>query len=352
MKINLKLRRAAQSLPFRQTLKQILGVAKQPLYRRRFNSYHRNALRALNQPRILVIMNGGIGNAVEATPMVQAIRTAQPKSRITLLAPFGDLFDNWCVVNEIVTSIASLADRSFNMTFVTQASRLTEAELRSTLDAGEVVEMQYSGMQFVKPERDYNLSMVRGLGYGGDAPPLYVSMKQPSVEIPQASPKIAIVPGGKPEEKWKHKRWPFYPELAEELLRKYPRLQLTIIGTEDDYFEYPAVHTDRIVDLRGQLTLAETAWLLRHTTLAVGNDCGPMHIADAVQTKALVIFGATCELKNGPLYRAVPVVADVSCRPCQYEDRMLTCQTSRCLTEITIAVMMERIEMMLRSVEI
>ena len=55
------------------------------------------------------------------------------------------------------------------------------------------------------------------------------------------------------------------------------------------------------VDLAGQTSLAELAAVLRRCRLAVANDSGGMHLATAVGTPVVAVFGATDPRRTGPL---------------------------------------------------
>ena len=168
----------------------------------------------------------------------------------------------------------------------------------------------------ISPEREYDLDVVRRLGYSGAVPPLYVSLKAPDSIAPDG-PYVCLCPGGKTLPIWRHKRWPYYPDLIEMLLAKDAGIRIFILGTADDVLEKADVWGERVRDMRGKLTLRQTAWLLKHSAVAIGNDCGPMHIADAVLTPSVVIFGPTCEVKNGPRNRGRVACAEMSSRPCQ-----------------------------------
>ena len=98
----------------------------------------------------------------------------------------------------------------------------------------------------------------------------------------------------------------------------------------------------RVIDLRNRLTLSETAWVLRHSDLAIGNDCGTMHIADAVRTPPIVIFGPTCEVKNGPVNRSVLIRLDLPCAPCQYGEQLSTCDDPVCMNGISPDIVLKQ----------
>jgi len=68
----------------------------------------------------------------------------------------------------------------------------------------------------------------------------------------------------------------------------------------------------------GQLTLRESAALLKHAGLLVTNDSAPLHLATAVSTPILAIFGPTVPAFGyGPI-RAGDRIAEIpmDCRPC------------------------------------
>lgn len=332
--------------PAKAALRRLLVAGKRAFWRRRNVRYARDAARAASGPRVLVAMNEGIGNAVEATPLVQAIRSLWPRAHITLLVVGADLFREWSLVDRVVESDAEIRDRRFDETFVAWRARLPEDLSAARLGRVHHVRCRFRS-HMLKPERESNLDLVRRLGFAGPAPPLHVCQRRPDLELPHAPMRFALVPGSKPDFRWRHKRWPFYAELAEGLLKAYPEAQVCVVGGPDDALEASLPDDDRAFDLRGRLSLSEAAWLLRHTTVAIGNDCGPMHVADAVRTAAIVIFGPTEELKNGPLYRAIPVSADVPCRPCQDTPAIMSCRDPICMTRLAPARILEEVQRLL-----
>ncbi len=315
---------------------------KRVIRRHRLQKYRTCASLPPVESKVLVAMNGGIGNAVYATPLVQAIRMLWRRAHITILPPSGDLFDEWSVIDRIVARAESLEGETFAHTFVTWKAGLPEWTTRCHL--GDVY--RASGMYsnwLLRLEPEQVMRMIRRLGYHGSPPPLYVSMKKPVISIPASAQRFCLAPCGKPSHLWRNKRWPHYRTLAESLLTKYPDSHICVIGGPED--EVPGGFPDasRIIDLRGRLTLRETAWVLKHCDLAIGNDSGPMHIADAVMTTSLALFGPTCPLKNGPVYRGVPLSIDLPCTPCQYDPAVRdACDNPRCMTELTAELVLQK----------
>lgn len=70
-------------------------------------------------------------------------------------------------------------------------------------------------------------------------------------------------------------------------------------------------------NLAGQLSLKELAALIGRARLFVGVDSAPLHIASAVRTPAVALFGPSGEIEWGPW--RIPsrvIVSDHPCRPC------------------------------------
>jgi heptosyltransferase-3 len=90
-----------------------------------------------------------------------------------------------------------------------------------------------------------------------------------------------------------------------------------------------------VADLSGALELRELASLVRHARAFVGVDSAPMHIAAAMQTPVVALFGPSGEVEWGPWRVVHRVVAanEFSCRPCGI-DGCGGGKLSECLTAI------------------
>lgn len=320
---------------------------KYSIYKQKIKK-HRNMRAISKQYKVLIaIKDDGIGNSIEATPLVQAVRMFWPAADIILLAPADDLYNNWCVPDFITSDVEEIKNISFDHTFLPFYATWKTPDWLNTIDHGRIHKPRLMfGIRCLKPEREYNLDPLRKLGYKGPTPPLYVSIKQPDIIDVSQKMRISILPGGKSENRWQNKRWPYYFELSELILKKYPDIEICIIGTAEDTVSEDMLALDQVSDFRGKLTLAETAWVLKSSDIVVGNDCGPMHIADAVGTAGVCIFGPTCELKNSPRNKIVAQSIDCSCRPCQY-DGPITCQEPKCMLKLEPESVMRCIEKLL-----
>lgn len=92
-----------------------------------------------------------------------------------------------------------------------------------------------------------------------------------------------------------------------------------------------------VIDLSGQLSLKELAALTARARLFIGVDSAPMHIAAAMNTPTVAIFGPSGEREWGPWNVACRVVASTNppCRPCG-QDGCEGSKISKCLTELPV----------------
>jgi heptosyltransferase-2 len=127
---------------------------------------------------------------------------------------------------------------------------------------------------------------------------------------------VALAPGSV----WATKRWPGYPALAAALAESRP---IVVVGGPGDgelaREIVAACPPGRALDATGRLPLLASAALIGRAALLVTNDSAPQHLASAMGTPALTIFGPTVpEFGFGPLAPGSRTagVSDLACRPC------------------------------------
>jgi heptosyltransferase-2 len=127
---------------------------------------------------------------------------------------------------------------------------------------------------------------------------------------------VALIPGAKHATK----RWP--GSYWAELVRSFPpRLHLVVLGTKGETpSELTKVLEQRgsYLDLTGKTTLLEMAAILKLSKAVISGDTGPMHLAVAVSTPLVAIFGPTVEEFGFFPFRAKARVLqrNLWCRPC------------------------------------
>ena len=126
---------------------------------------------------------------------------------------------------------------------------------------------------------------------------------------------IGLCPGAR----WRSKRWPL--ESFVDLVRKMNSSDVrfaVIGGMEDRAMGERLGCENRVLDLTGRTTIPEMVEWLRVCSVVITNDTGPMHIAAAVNTPVVALFGPTNPQLTGP-YRARGSVLrhqHLPCVPC------------------------------------
>jgi ADP-heptose:LPS heptosyltransferase len=132
------------------------------------------------------------------------------------------------------------------------------------------------------------------------------------------SPVVAIHPGGRCN---KNKRWSIYKiiKLCDSLASEFGAHILLIGGKADKRSSNYIVHHTKAcaLNLAGTLTLLQSAAVIEKCNLFVGHASGPTHIAAAVGTPVVAIYGADDPQNFGPIGKRVKVVSSsLPCSPC------------------------------------
>lgn len=148
-----------------------------------------------------------------------------------------------------------------------------------------------------------------------------------------------------PTSRWFFKTWPAekFAELILRLGKQGERVVLTAAPTTEERNMIAAIKTHLkapIVDLTGELNLKELAALTARAKAFVGVDSAPMHIAAAMQTPTVALFGPSGEKHWGPWAVKFRVVASTkpehSCRPCG-NDGCGGSKVSDCLMTLSVS---------------
>jgi len=145
-----------------------------------------------------------------------------------------------------------------------------------------------------------------------------------------------------PASRWRFKCWPAAKTaaLVDALARDGERVVLTAAPSEPELELVRAIRaacTTETIDLSGQLTLKQLAALAGRARLFVGVDSAPMHIAAAMGTPVVALFGPSGELEWGPWRVPHRVIASDAhpCRPCG-NDGCGGGKVSECLTTLPV----------------
>jgi heptosyltransferase-2 len=167
----------------------------------------------------------------------------------------------------------------------------------------------------------------------------------------RGEPLLALAPGSV----WGTKRWPYYADLARLLAERDPRLRLVMIGGKPDAALarelVAAVPAGRAIDTTGRLSLLASAELIGRAVALVTNDSAPQHLASAMGTPTVAVFGPTVPgFGFGPLAprRATVGHAALACRPChRHGPRACPLGHWRCMREIGADTIAETLDELL-----
>ncbi len=120
------------------------------------------------------------------------------------------------------------------------------------------------------------------------------------------------------------------------LLAQRPDVRVVLVGTnEDKKAEKEILKKSKasLLSLVGKLNLREVKELISHSSLFVGPDSGPMHIAASTSTPIVALFGPTLPAHFAPWQaNAFMIEKELDCRPCKQRDCIY--EDFRCLRTI------------------
>ena len=136
-----------------------------------------------------------------------------------------------------------------------------------------------------------------------------------------------------PDKAWKASHWRWVMAALEER-----GISWIVVGRGEALDGIPAVR-----DFTNRTSLRETCALLRASSVLITGDSGPMHLAGAVGTPVLALFGPTTEewgfFPAGPKDRVLEV--PLACRPCTLHGRKHCDRDHACMYTLTPERVME-----------
>lgn len=143
-----------------------------------------------------------------------------------------------------------------------------------------------------------------------------------------------------------------YAELARRLKEHY-RAELVFIGAPGEQRRVSEAVTmcGGGINLAGKTTLIQVAAALENADLFITNDSGPMHLAMAMGTPTVALFGPETPRRYGPVSdRHIAVYKNYSCSPCINfaKAKKIRCKhNTKCIRDITVEEVFEAAEKIL-----
>jgi heptosyltransferase II len=327
---------------------------------------------------VLVVAPNWLGDAVMALPAIADVKRAFPSARLVVaarrsvaevfrLTPFVDelaalgwsgrwwqrsLLDRDAAhLRELGTELAILLPNSFASAWLVKRAQVAHrwgyaSDMRARLLSRAVPQPAGSMHQGA-----YYQHLTRELGI--ESGPL-----EPVVTVPEAvhasarsflvergwnesAPLVVFAPGAA---YGTAKRWiPRYVASVASMLVQKHNTTCVLVGSRADSTTtrqilgcLDAGGASQVIDVTGDTTIEMLAGLLGIAQACVSNDSGAMHLAAAVGTPVVALFGPTNEYETSPLTRhgrrAAVLTHPVWCRPCMLRECPID---HRCMKGIT-----------------
>lgn len=329
---------------------------------------------------ILIIKLSAIGDVVHTLPSLAAIRKRYPAAHITWVIeedasdiiaghPCLDrilvsrrkhwirnlrkLRDARKTIGEIHSFVMSLRDRKYDLVvdfhglfksavlvLLSRGGRKVGYDSMQELSGLFLNEKVYEDM--AKHAVDRYLDIARHLDAPVQTPEFHIHIEEENRKrVTQLLAEGGINRGDRfvainPVALWDTKMWEDqkFAELCDRIVGELKKVVVFTGGRNDEtvrhirsFMHYPSV------DLTGRTTLRDLACLYGRAALVVTTDSGPMHVAAAVGTPTVALFGPTDPARTGPYGVAHTVIrAGLPCSPCFLK----TCETRRCMREIFV----------------
>ena len=140
-------------------------------------------------------------------------------------------------------------------------------------------------------------------------------------------------------------------------MRRFSRATLAtcrLIGSKDESAYVSEIASKKqfanCTDSSGKLTISELIALIDNAALMITNDTGPMHIAFALKTKTVALFGPCSPQQYGGAEKTITLYKNVYCSPCVHEFMVPPCKgDNQCMKKITIEEVLNSIRQQLSS---
>jgi len=285
-----------------------------------------------------------LGDAVMATVVPPALRRGHPDAAIDVLVPaaIADVYAGHPDIQRVVPlppggevdayraggyDRALLAPDSFGSAWRaargSRAKRYGSATLaRGWLLAGRLPAREWRRDRH-QVENYRALASLLGEPSGADVPRVVVvsSWRAEAERLwpRDGRPHVALHPGATygPAKRWSAER---FAEVARSLAEH--GCAVAVVGGSGDREAIDTVRAAApVLDLGGRTSVGVLAAVLEGCDVVVTNDTGPMHLAAAVGTRAVAIFGSTNPTWTGPYGVGHRVVRHVvPCSPCYRRD--------------------------------
>lgn len=325
---------------------------------------------------ILVVRLGALGDIVHAVPAAAALRHAFPDAGIDWLvdAKHREIVELVTTVDRVIAlqrptiagwraAVRDLRRTAYDVAIDLQGL-LKSAVLARASGAARIVGFSiwhlrektarpfYSDVQETEAGHVIarNLRLLRAVGVD-DAAIRFPLAAPPSRALEELQARVASGPFAliNPGAAWPNKRWPAerFGELACFLEEECGLTPVVLWGPGEEPLAGSVIAASANTAIAAPLTgLADLVALSRAAALVVSGDTGPLHIATAVGTPTVSLFGPTDPDRNGSYQPEDVVVSRYDACGCHYDRQ---CHEARwCLGDVTVAEVSAAVQRRLR----
>jgi heptosyltransferase-2 len=305
---------------------------------------------------ILVIQTAFIGDAILTLPLIQVLKKNYPHSSIDVVVvpKTVDIFSNHPAISSIIPYDKRGKDngligfwrlwnqlRAKNYDLIVIPHRSIRSALLAWLlkpnvrigfdrSAGRLLFTKVVQYDPTEHEIDRNLSLLSPLSLRvnkNELPQVYPSAEDvqvvdavlDSIGLNKENHIITVAPGTI----WNTKRWPAdrFATMCKQLSSECSAV-LLVGGKEDSAMCEEIAEMSKaknVFNVAGKLSLLQSAELIKRSHVLISNDSAPMHLAVAVATPVVAIFGATVPEYGFAPRGAHDIVIEtkgLKCRPC------------------------------------
>jgi ADP-heptose:LPS heptosyltransferase len=296
-----------------------------------------------------------MGDCLLLTSPIRALKQEFPEFRISVLVEsrFAPCFDGNPDIDEVIAvrSKFSIAARLLTRRFhvIVNLHGGPTSLLYSCLTWGKSIGVEhYRGAKLYRgivprPEPEAHtvestMAVMQWLGVRRKDPPAlrYEFHAQEAARVQESlkgRPYVVVHPGAVLETKrWSTLR---FGEIARKLAAQGFTIVVTAGPGEEQFASQVATENEHSVILLG-LTIPELAELIRGARLYIGNDSGPMHLAAAVGTPVVAVWGSSDSRRWRPWGAPYRVVQNpFECNPCPGY-RCLVADSPLCIESVTV----------------
>jgi heptosyltransferase I len=144
---------------------------------------------------------------------------------------------------------------------------------------------------------------------------------------------------------WPNKRWPpaNFGAVAAAIEREFGWRSLVLWGPGEQELAHEVVaQSGGAAEISPPTTITDLVGLARGARLMISGDTGPLHIAGAVSTPIVALYGPTRPDRNGPWGLADVSISRVQQCSCVYERKCK--KTERCIDDISVAEVISAVQ--------